>query len=250
MYPNNQGTVNEIVISSDPQRAAVERALAKVGIHDVAAHILTQKTLIAEKPLLAGLNSYESILQESNNGRPLEHKLNRNDLFIITHVGIAVRKQSDNEHGNYKDFTFADGNYFVGVAGGESEAFSLQPLWNARLFLNANNVDVIDGLDTDKMEYIPERGTIIAAGAQVANELPMLGTTLEKRGFVRLSTNPILNGQLDNKIKLSNIVGNTTLIAGGVDGAGAAVDTTNVLRFKLYGFEVAGAATAALKWMQ
>lgn len=249
MYPN-QGAVNEIVLANDPKRAAVERAYAKLGIRNIDSYILNEKVLIVEIPLVAGLNSYESILQESNNGRPLEVKLNRNDIFIATHIGVAVRKQSAGAHGNYRDFTFADGNYFIGAAGGKTEAFCLQPIWNARMYLNANNIDVIDGIPTDKMEYIPERGTIIASGDQVADELPMSSRDLETRGFFRLPTTPILNGQLDNKIKLSNIVGDTTLIAGGIDGAGAALTTSNVLRLMVHGFEVAGAATATLAYMK
>lgn len=243
----------QIVIGTDPQRIALERSLNKIGV-DINAYLVTEKDLIIEKPLVAGLNSYEELLKESNNGRPLEARLNHNDLFFITHIGMAVRKHdevaSPARYGNYQDFTFADGNYFVGAAAGNLEAFALQALWNARISLNANGIDVIDGFQTDKLEYIPERGTIIAAAPQLGNELPMVGGSLEERGYFRYPINHILNGQLDNKVKLFNINGDTTLIAGGVDNAGADVDTRNVVRIKFHGFEVTGAATAALAYMR
>lgn len=232
-------------------RSALMRTLEHFGI-GINDFVITEKELVVEVPLAAGQNSYTGNLHENNNERPLEVKLNRNDAFILTHLGMAVRKQdettSPKRYGNYRDFTTADANYFVGAAGGNSEAFAVSTLWNAKLTLNANNVDIIDEFPTARLEYVPERGHLIAGGTQVGDEFPQLGPGLEERGFSPYVVNHLLSGQLDNTIKLSGISGDTTLIAGGVNGAGAAIDTSNVLRLKLYGFELAGAATAAEKW--
>lgn len=240
-----------IEIGSSYMRAVYSRMLEALNISK-ADFIISEKTLVLEAPLISGKNNYRFNLYENNNERPQEKKLNRNDGFVISHIGLGIRKQDETttpkQYGNFPIFTHPDPNYFVGVTGGINESDSLENLFAGWFSLITNNTEIIQEFPTDLLRYVPERGYTNFAAPQTRAEWPQYGATLEEKGLYPYSVNSIINGQDNNQVSLDLGAGNTSVIAGGVDAAGDAVNTTNVVVVKLHGFEIAEAAQVGLKW--
>lgn len=242
-----------IEVGSTYMRSVYSRMMQALGLDPQDnPFIISEKTLILERELVAGQNSYRFNLYENNNERPLEKKLNRNDGFVISHLALTIRKQDTSttpkQYGNFPDFTHPDANYFVGVASSINESDCLENIYAGDLTLTTNNTKIIEELSTEHFRFVPERGYTVAAGSQTRDEWPQYGPSLEEKGFYPYSVNAILNGADNNEVTLNLGAGNYSVIAGGVNAAGASVNTSNVVRVKLHGFEIAEAAQAALKW--
>lgn len=243
--------MQRIEVGSNWMRSVYSRMLAALGI-DPNQFIISEKTLVLEQPLVSGQNAYRFNFYENNNERPLERKLNRNDGFVISHLGMTVRKQNEavtpKQYGSFPQFTHPDPNYFIGAAGGIFENECLENLFAGYLSLVTNNTEIIQEFPTEFLRFVPERGYTKLAAPQTRDEWPQQGPSLEERGFYPYSVNSIINGQDNNQMVLSVGAGNTSVIAGGVDAAAAALDTTNVVSIKVHGFEIAEASQVGLKW--
>lgn len=240
--------MQRIEIGSEYMRSVYSRMLSALGIEQ-NDYIITERTLRLEAALDASKSSYTLNIKDSQNGRPLEQKLNQNDSFVISHIGMAITKQdtvaSPAQYANFPLFTHPDPNFFVGASGGDNEWHALECLYNGSMTLNANNTDVVDKFNTFHFRYVPERGYLVAAGSQVNDEYPQYGPTPGARGLYPYAVNVILNGQDNNTVEIAVGDGDKTLIAGGVNNAGASVDTSNVLVVLLHGFEISQYASIA-----
>jgi len=242
--------MNRIEIGSSYMRSVHSRMLEALNI-DKGQFIISERTLRAEQVLAANKNTYNFDLKENKSSdRPLERKLNQNDGFVISHLGLAIYKEttSGSPTQYFPLFTYPDPNYFLGVLGGINESDSAETLYLGDLSLKSNNTEIIQQFNTMHLRYVPERGYIVAAGAQTRDEFPQYGPSIEARGFYPYSVNAILNGQDNNTLSLSVGAGNTTVIGGGVNAAGGAVTTRNVAALLVHGFEIAEAAQSGLRW--
>lgn len=248
-YPFNQ---NPIVFVPDPERATyrrVEELMKK--FNPQTDFIINRKSLRIEQPLLASRNKYSFDLYENSaSDRPLEIKLNRNNLFIIDHIALLVAKYDPTagNYGNYRLHTFPDPNFFTGLVAGVNEWESLWPVYNGKATITTKPVERLIDFATSNLLYIPEKQTYLVADPQLNDEPAMFGPTHQQRGFFSLQPNIILDGQENNTIELTLGTGQTTQIAGGFDNAGAAVDTRNVAVFMLLGYEVQNGAQKVNRW--
>ncbi len=242
-----------IEIGSNYMRSVHSRMLEALPPLQNGEFIISERTLRLEAELIQGKNTYEiPVVENKGSDRPLERKLNRNDGFVLSHIGFALTKQdttkTPQEYGNFPLFTNPDPNYFVGLAGGDSEASAIETPYNGDLSLKVNNTEIIQEFAVLHTRYVPERGYTRVAAPQIAAEYPQYGPGMEERGFYPYSISSILNGQDNNIVKINLGAGNTSLIAGGVDESGAALDTRNVIVIFLHGYEIAEAAQAGLRW--
>ncbi|MCB0707429.1 MAG: hypothetical protein KDC34_19065 [Saprospiraceae bacterium] len=241
----------DIIIPAEPGRAdfmRVQQALESMGLG--SNFIVNQADLRLEEVLTADKNQYEfSLYENSASDRKLERKLNRNDLFFLTHIAVCLTKQDAGaeDYGNYQLFTHPDPNFFVGVSGGNKEYQSLLNVYNGQLSISTEPVERLSGFLTNNFLYIPEKPYLNASSPQV-EELGMYGPTDEARGYFRLNPNLILDGNDQNKISLRLGKGNKAVIAGGVDASGDAVDTSNVLVILAKGFVAKNAAQKMGRW--
>lgn len=234
----------------------VENALAQRGMGDPSLYIIQEKTLRVEALLSTTKDTYEFNLYETPNaGREQEIKLNRNDLFFVSHIGLYVYKQDASltpaQYGNSPLFTYPDPNYFPGRIGGTGTAEwqCLYLLWRGKFGLLTDPVQRIRDMSTVNFLYVPEKQYLEAAFVGITNaNFPEFGQTLEKRGLFELSYMPGLNGGQNNRITLQLGSGNKTVIDGAVDAAGNAVTTRNVLQIVLHGYNVENGAEPASKW--
>lgn len=233
-------------------RSVYSRFLQTLNI-DKDTFIISERTLRLEAVLEPGRNNYELQIKENpGSDRPLERKLNQNDGFVISHIGLGITRQDESgavkKYGNFPIFNNPDPNYFVGAQGGNTEAEGLYCIYNGDLSLKTNNTELIQQFNLLHTLCVPERGYTKLAAPQVADELPQFGPNLESKGFYPYSVNQILNGQDNNTVSVNLGKGSTALIDGAVDGAGAAVNTRNVLVVFLHGYEIAEAAQSGLRW--
>jgi len=237
-------TVN---VPSDARRAKLQRALDALQIK-MGDYIISDHTLRLEKVLAAGQNSYNfDLYQNPGADRPLENKLNRNDVLIITEIALAITKQdtttSPPRYGNYPLYHFPDPGFFLGVpAAGLTEAQCLETIYSGKLRLKTNNTDRLPNFLTNDLRYVPER-------TYDANDVhAQYGPEIPSRGFYSLEPHVILNGQQNNLSTLEIGAGETTVIAGGIDAAAQALTTSNIVVALIKGFLISEAAEAALRW--
>jgi len=248
-YPFNQ---NPIVFTPDPERATyrrVEELMKK--FNPSIDFIINRSALRLEQVLSASRNKYSFDLYENSaSDRPLERKLNRNNLFIIDHIALLLSKYDPValDYGNYRLHTFPDPNYFSGLSGGVNEWESLWPIYNGLATITTKPVERLIDFATSNLLYVPEKQTLLITGDQLNDEPAMFGPTHQQRGFFSLQPNIILDGQENNTIELTLGSGQTTLIAGGFDNSGVAVDTRNVAVFMVLGYEVQNGAQKVNRW--
>lgn len=247
--------MNDIIFSTSEQRAAYSRVREflrmNAGTDDF---IINPNTLVLEEELKAGKSTYRfDLYQQSGADRKLAKKLNRNDVFFVTGIGLCIRKQDavTGIYANYPLFTYPDSNYFVGDNAGANlkEYLALECMYNGLLTLKTSPVDRVSDVPTHNFRYVPERGYLIAAGNQVNDEFPQYGPDDRGRGLFSIHPNVILDGQENNEIILELGSGDTANIAGGIDGSNNPVDTTNVAVVLLQGFLIDNAAQKAGRWI-
>lgn len=233
-------------VPTDAKRAKLVRALEALQIN-LNDYIIHEHTLRLEKSLVAGNNTYRfQMYQNPGSDRPQEIKLNRNDAFIVTALGLAITKEdtstNPDNYGNYPLYTFPDPGFFLGVPGsGLNEAQCLEVIYNGQISIKTNNTERLVGLSTQHFRYVPERA--LSSGVP-----PQYGPSMEYRGFFEMEPHIILNGQQDNQVELSIGAGDTAVIAGGIDGSAGAVNTRNIVVAQLHGFLVNEAAEAATRY--
>jgi hypothetical protein len=248
-YPHSQ---SPIVFTPDAERAAYRRVEEMMKRFNPGVDfIINRSTLRVEQALAASKNKYSFDLYENpGSDRPLERKLNRNDLFVITDLAMHVAKfnPTTGDYANYRLYTFPDPNYFSGLAAGVNEWESLWPLYNGEISVVTKPVQRLEGFLTSNLLYVPEKQTLLSTGDQLNDEPAQFGPTHQHRGFFSLQPNIILDGQENNNIELTLGPGQTTQIAGAVDNSGNAVTTRNVVIVQLLGFEVKNGAQKVNRW--
>jgi hypothetical protein len=247
---------NAVIFSPDMERADYRRIQQLMKQQNRGTDfIINQSTLRVEKVLDPNKNSYNFDLYEtgSESDRAQERKLNRNDLFMVTHVALNIVKQdtTNGKYGNYPLFTFPDPNYFIGInAGGDTEAEALEMIYNGELNIKTSTVERLPKFLTNNLRFAPEAQTNLPGDTNelLAATVPQYGPTHAERGYFRLNPNLILDGQENNEIRVDLGTGNKAVIAGGIDEANEALDTTNVLVLLLHGFMVNNGAQKVGRW--
>ena len=241
----------QTVVSTDANRAAYSRAqqiiFERTGRTDF---IINPKLLRIEQLLTAGRNQYKfDLYRNPGSDRPLEEKLNRNDMFFLTGISLGVAKQDTSttppKYGNFPVFFHPDANYFVGANGAIFENEALECLYNGKLTISTKPVERQTDLLTNMFRVVPERGYTKFAAPQTRDEWPQhkLSDTI-----LKLEPLVIIDGKQDNSVNIELGAGNTDLIAGGVTAANAALNTRNLAVLFLEGFVVVNAAQSADLW--
>lgn len=239
-----------INITPDISRADFSRMLRtlNIGANDFLIH---QDTLRVEAVLSSSNNRYKlNFFENPGSDNPSEKKLNRNDVFAITHIALGVAKYNPSSTPvNWSGVVYfnEDANYFNGNNG---ESAALLTVWNGLLKLKTSTNDRIEDFKTNILRMVPERGYTVAAGSQTGDEHAMYGGDgdMSAKGLFKLTPNIILNGQQDNFAELVLGQGSKTGIEGTVDSAGSSVNTRNLLVFEAHGFLIHDAANPALRW--
>lgn len=195
--------------------------------------------------------TYEINPVEGNDSlKNLERKIASGHSFVATSAGALIHKvdfnntsgQTSNE-GTYPLFSWPDPAQFVGtLAGNVPEYRALLGLFNGKLTISKDSdtvarVSLINSMLTPLGNY----------NATAPIQLPEFGADLEKMGVLqRLYTQLYIDGAATNRVKIEIPNGDTAIIDGSRDAAGAAVNTSrNVLSVFLGGFYIENKAENA-----
>jgi len=247
--------MQNINLVMDGPRAAYERIAALMRSETGRADfIINQKTLRVEQELSSSKNTYSFDLKEtSGSQRPLEKRLNTNDLFFMTHIALCVTKQDESttpkQYGNFPLFSHPDPNYFEGDDNVNIREFlCMEPIYNGSLTLKTSPLERLREFDTSLLRFVPERPYTVDATND--DQWGQYGPSMEERGFFALTPNIIIDGDDNNTVQLELGAGDTSQIAGGFDSSGTptAIDTSNVVVLLAHGFEVVGGAQKLGRW--
>jgi hypothetical protein len=160
---------------------------------------LTQSTLILSKPLSASQTTYSFDVLETQNSTLVgtEQRLNLNDEFIITSLGIYLQATVTDSTGatsyGTKWFSYvpAQTNAGLGV---------LNPIYNGSLQIAVNNVVYLDKFDTGKSLCIPRTND---ANFTTPNNATLGSTNYAKDGMVEISPMLTLSGAKKNNLVIN-----------------------------------------------
>ena len=187
---------------------------------------LTQSSLFLTKPIDATKSAYQFDVLETQTSTLLadEIRLNLNDDFIITHMGLYLQAELSAPSeaipaGVHQLFTYAP-RETNGVAGGK-----LQNVYGGQLQISVNNIVFLDKWDTRKHEFIPR--TQMSSN----NGLGTSFATLPSNDFSKNAMYPIeplltLSGAKKNDIRLSLPTAITAGIFTYTDDAGVLITAT------------------------
>jgi hypothetical protein len=155
---------NKTIVSTDRQRAIYAQALS---IAKSENRIVTPSHLRIEQTIANGKNKYIfSMTKDSNSDSVTEKKLDRNDKFLVTHVGMMLVKRLSTLKGgevvqSYPNpVVFADDSTnFIGA--------HLEVLYNGKLSFAVGQVKWIEDLDTLSFRRVPDAQQTAAAFAAI-----------------------------------------------------------------------------------
>lgn len=251
-------------ITPDIRMADLERAIAKLSslwrttadkIKD--AYKINYEFLRFEVALKPNTTQYEVNPVEGNDTlKVLERKLASGHAFVATAAGIILHKADFNNtagtysnEGTYPLFTSPDPAQFVGVpASGIPEYRQLLGLYNGKLSFRKDSeiiarLPLVNCLKTPLGNY----------NATAPIQLPEFGADLESLGVLqRIYPQILMDGSATNRVVLDIPTGDTSVIDGSVNAAGAAVNTSrNFVSIIMAGFYIEnkpeGASSAVCK---
>lgn len=233
------------VSPAELRRMKVLRADSALQVNSDSPDYLSNYTaLMLKVPLVNNRSAYRlNIFPDASTLQPNEIRLNRNDVFAVTDIGLFISQYNPTtgNHGNYPLVAFPDPGIFLGVPGsGLKEWECLESLYNGQLFLKQQSVDRTTTIPTNFMRFVPERAFTTSGST------PTQGNVEES--LFELERMVILSGQDDNTIELS-AANNADLgaLQGGITAAGAAAATRNMLTIFLGGVLYRNMAAAALR---
>lgn len=178
--------------------------------------------------LVANQSAYTfNLLRSADAAVPGENKIDMNDLFAITGVGLRFTRAAYasttgivSDWGNYPEFTYPYAQYFSGT----NEATALQTIVRGSLALNVVN---------DQQWKVPCSDLVYEDVQYTGGTFtPSFGGDNGRRGIFELNSIVIVGGFNDNTLTLSLLQGVTTAIEGPVQ------DAKNFVMPVLYGIHI------------
>lgn len=237
--------MGNILIAPDVQRANFDRCVEVLTqylskkdntvytVEEIAARYqIVPHVLTARQDLKDAATQYQFDYRVgASQDKPLEQRLNRNELFFATGFGVHIQKfdASGDNIGNYLPYPYADAAAFNGAG----EAKALNALFNGVLSAKTQNTSILPGLLLNMASYVPESQVVTGTPAQARG----WGGSDEARGFRSLTPNFIIDGDEDTKFQIDLAPGVYTNISGTTFGTGNN-GTLNACLLRLVGFKV------------
>jgi len=160
---------------------------------------LTQSTLILSKPLSASQTTYSFDVLETQNSTLVgtETRLNLNDEFIITSLGIYLQATVTDGAGavsyGTKWFSYVPSQVNAGAG-------VLNPVYNGNLQIAVNNVVYLDKFDSGKSLFIPRTQD---ANFTTPSNATLGSNNYAKDGMVSIEPMLTLSGAKKNNLVLN-----------------------------------------------
>jgi len=201
-------TAKGLTVSTDRERAIFNRLSEK---YKQTGQIVTPGFVRIEKKIQNGNPKYDfQILRDTNSDFVTEQKLDRNDKFLATHLGILLMNRifliageggdTESPIGQEVLQTYPNAEVF------ESRAADLEALYNGKLSIMVGQTKYVEALDTRRFRYVPTSQQIIAGNGATPTELNIAiirqSEQHENSGFISLTPQIEFDGDQKNQITL------------------------------------------------
>ncbi len=201
-----------ITVSTDRERAIFSRLEAKFKAE---GKIVTPGYIRLENELINGKPQYDfQILRDTNSDSVTEQKLDRNDKFLATHLGLFLIHRgslnSDSEE-NYEPGLEVLQTYPNSTIFGDKSIF-LESIYNGKISIMVGQTKYVEALDTRRFRYVPTAQQLtVTNGAStplVVSSIANSGQD-ENSGFINLTPQITFDGDLKNNITLEAPIAST-----------------------------------------
>lgn len=208
-----EGTTKQVsrqagtVISLDRKRSIYSFLNAKYG----KTKMITESFLRIEKSIANGTTNYDfSITKDTNSDTVTERKLDRKDMFHITHIGVFLMKRNSTKLGIEVLQTYPNPIVFpddsTNFLGADLECF-----YNGSIQIKVGQTVYLEALDTRRFRAVEENiesSTITKSSAREYTGICELTPQLTLNGDQK--TDVILTAPVASGAKVANTVANMT----------------------------------------
>ncbi len=196
-----------VVISPDRKRAIFSQVLANKGINTDNA-IVSEGYIRIERRLENGRNKISfSIVRDANSDTPTERKIDRNDKFLVTEMGIFLMHRSESKRGIEVLQTYPNTKVFVAKDGGDTIANDLEAIYNGNISVKVGQTKFIEGMDLLRFRNVPQT----QQNATNANS-----QSTGKQGFFETTPQILFDGNQKHEIDIELPIDSTVTIASDV----------------------------------
>jgi hypothetical protein len=193
--------------------------------------IIGESYLQMEQVLINGNTTIEfDPAKNVNTDRRTESKLDRNDVFVATHMGLFLAANSLDATGKTKGVpvfqTYPNVQHFPAVVGPPAfEPANLEAIYNGKLTVKINNKEESPLIDARRFRYVPQ-----------TQQSSATNFSMFKLDMALVALTPTINlfGNKENKI--------TLLLPSATNIAAQAANTENLVILFTKGFVVKGAS--------
>ena len=174
--------------------------------------IITPSSLRLEQTIQDSISNY-SFDPVNGGGFGSEIKLNNNDAFVITHLGMFIGFRIAAKEGKTIKLTYPNAAWLTSVTPSSFDYTDLWTLYNGYLQINVDKTTYLDNLLTAIFKMVPQaqKGVIVSEAVTSATPTPGSNDKNQQlndqwdqgQGFIQLPCFPKLNGQSKNEIKLN-----------------------------------------------
>jgi hypothetical protein len=217
----SMAVVGGVVISTDRMRAVFERAKK-----DYAGQgkIIVPHYIRIEQAIANGRTKYSfQITKDTNSDTVTEQKLDRNDKFLATSIGLFLMKRLSTKTGNEVLYSFPNTKTLTEFADVSTTFLGkdLETFFNGFLSIKVGQTIYLEKFPTKKFREV---------GVTQQSDATTQNSSTGDSGFVDLTPQLLLDGDRKTDITLEAPVHSTSL------PANTTASTTNYLVFMAFGF--------------
>lgn len=147
-----QGKGN-VTISSDRDRSIYNRISEEAKKQNM---ITSPGFLRVEQRIVNGRTKYEFVLQRDTNSDSItEQKLDRNDKFVMSRLGIFLMRRSTLLYGNEVLQTYPNPIVFPTEVGNNFVTQHMEAFYNGKMSFTVGQTKWIEALDTRRFRHVP-----------------------------------------------------------------------------------------------
>ena len=224
-----------IIVSSDPQRARYERLLGIMRQVGFGEFYVYPHMLRVEQDITSPVSSRYtfSFFENAQADKATEIKLNRNDAFFWSHIGLGIYNATAGQEGHSQIYYTPDPLVFTTA----NEATALRQIYQGNISLQTKPVERLN-MSTLPLEYNYGWKTQGATGVSLGSSV--YGPDMDSKGLFGMTPEVILSGDQDNDVILD--------IGPGTFTAAVAASGVNSIVLLAWGYLVVQGANLLGRW--
>lgn len=171
-----------------------------------SGQITTPGFLRMEQRIIKGKTKYIfKVTRDSNSDSETEQKLEINDKFMASQIGLFLIHRDENIVGAEVLCTFPDPTVFP-VISGVSNPAHLEAIYNGKFSVVVGQTKYLEALDVRRFRCVPNQQAVVEV---LSNDTPpvklipaMLSEQHENSGFINLTPQIIFDGSAKNEIAI------------------------------------------------